>query len=87
MANTYTLSCAKDCTGCSRDAEMPIGPKMPRLFDPTTIPNISSSPNEVLHYRPCMGITSIYTNPETHLERQLQYDTIVIKIAGALSSR
>jgi hypothetical protein len=34
-----------------------------------------------------MGITSIYTNPETHLERQLQYDTIVIKIAGALSSR
>jgi hypothetical protein len=86
MATTYALSCGEDCTGCSKDAKMPIGPKMPRLLDPATIPNIGSSPNEVLHYRPCTGISSIYTNPATHLERQLQYDTIVIKIAGALSS-
>jgi hypothetical protein len=44
------MSC-EDCTGCSKDAKMPIGPNMPRLLDPATIPNIGSSPNEVLHYR------------------------------------
>ena len=66
---------------------MPIGPKMPRIFDPSTIPNISSSPSDVLHFRPCMGITSIYTNPATHLQRQLQYATMVIAIAGAVSAR
>jgi hypothetical protein len=60
---------------------------MPRLFDPITIPNIGSSPSEALHFRPCMGFSSIYTNPATYLERQLQYDTIAIAIAGAVSSR
>jgi hypothetical protein len=36
-----------------------------------------------------MGITSIFTNPPTHLERELQYDTMVtaIAMAGGVSSR
>jgi hypothetical protein len=63
--------------------------KLPQVFDPATVPNVGSSPAEVLHYRLCMGITSIFTNPPTHLERELQDDTIAIAIAiaGAVSSR
>ena len=89
MATTYSLSCGNGCKEYSHDINqgMPISPRMPCIFDPSTIPNMSSSIADVLHFRPCMGITSIYTNPETHIERHLMYDTMVIAIAGAVHAR
>jgi hypothetical protein len=73
---------------CFHNAEpgIPASPKLPQVFDPATVPNVGPSPDEVLHYSPCMGITSIFTNPPTHLERELQYDTMIIAIARAVSS-
>lgn len=45
IATDYTLDSGNACTGSFHNAEpeIPISPKLPRAFDPATLPNVGSS--------------------------------------------